>query len=92
MKFGFGSRGGFALVVVAGIVVPGLANFALTTVGFDTLGSAVWALGYGTMAVVLWYGWLRPLDITGPDDRGTAPDGADGADGDGGGGDGSDPR
>ena len=68
MEFGFGTRGGFAVLVTAGVVGSGLANYGLTLAGFDILGSAAWAVGYGAMAVLLWYGWLRPLDIVGPDD------------------------
>lgn len=67
MELGFGSRGGFALVVIAGIVVPGLTNYALSSAGYDALGSVFWFMGYLTVAVVLYLGWLRPLDITGPD-------------------------
>jgi len=80
MEFGLGTRGGFVVLVTAGVVGSGLANYGLTLAGFDTLGSAAWAVGYGTMAVLLWYGWVRPLDIVGPDDRardGSEPD-ADG--------------
>lgn len=55
------------LTVVAVVVLPGLANWALSALGRPWLGSAVWALGYGLGVVFLWYEWIRPLDITGPD-------------------------
>ncbi|MFB6143028.1 MAG: hypothetical protein ABEJ30_06765 [Halorientalis sp.] len=59
----------FALVVSGGVVIPGLLTYALKSARFpysDLLGSAVWVVGYlGAMAVV-WYVWLRPLDLTGP--------------------------
>lgn len=56
----------FALVLTAGILVSGVADWALTQAGYEVAGIAVWILGYlGTMLVV-WYLWLRPLDITGP--------------------------
>ena len=81
MDFGLGTRGGFALVTLVGVVVPGVANYVLSQVGFDPLGSLVWALGYGAMAVVLWLGWVRPLDLTGPDDTIRQPEEGDAAGG-----------
>lgn len=56
----------FAAVLASGVVIPGLAMYFLTAAGYSTLGSLVWALGFGTMVLVIWYVWLRPLDITGP--------------------------
>jgi len=56
----------FALVLSGGIVLPGLADYALAQAGYDTLGMLVWVTGYiGTM-LLIWYLWLRPLDLTGP--------------------------
>lgn len=60
------------LVIATGIVVPGVANYYLAQAGLHTLGSAVWVGGYGAMVLVVWYGWIRPLDIGGPAD-GTEP-------------------
>ena len=54
------------LVVAAGVVIPGFAVYALSAVGYDTVGMVVWAVGYLTMALVVWYRWIRPLDLTGP--------------------------
>ncbi|WP_136717179.1 hypothetical protein [Halorientalis salina] len=56
----------FALVLSAGIVLPGLADYALAQAGYDLLGSFVWATGYFGTMILIWYVWLRPLDITGP--------------------------
>lgn len=56
----------FALVLAVGVIGPGLANYFLVQGGYETLGTAVWALGYTTMVIVLWYVWVRPLDLTGP--------------------------
>ena len=53
-------------VLAAGVVVPGVADYALSTAGFDTAGMVVWAVGYLTMALVVWYRWIRPLDLSGP--------------------------
>lgn len=57
----------FGLTLVAVVVLPGLANAALAELGYDTIGSVVWAVGYGSGALFVWYVWIRPLDITGPD-------------------------
>jgi hypothetical protein len=54
------------LILVLGIGGSGLARGFLAERGHDVLGSAVFVLGYGTMVLLLWWGWLRPLDITGP--------------------------
>lgn len=56
-----------ALTLVAVVVLPGLASAVLGNAGFETLGSAVWAVGYGTGAVFVWYVWIRPLNISAPD-------------------------
>jgi fatty acid desaturase len=55
------------LTVLAAIILPGLANWGFSTLGYPWIGSAVWALGYGLGVVFIWYEWVRPLDITGPE-------------------------
>jgi len=57
-------------ILVVGIGGSGIARGLLVERGFDALGSVVFVLGYGTMVVLLWWGWVRPLDITGPSERG----------------------
>jgi hypothetical protein len=52
-----------ALVLAAGVVLPGVADFFLARAGYPTLGAFVWAAGYGLMVVFVWYGWLRHLDF-----------------------------
>lgn len=54
------------LLIAAGIVLPGVANYALNAAGAPTAGSVVWAVGYASMVLVVWFGWIRPLDLTGP--------------------------
>jgi hypothetical protein len=56
------------LVVVVGVVGSGLARRLLGLAGYTTLGRVVFVLGYATMVFVVWYGWIRPLDLTGPTD------------------------
>ena len=55
------------LTIAAVVIVPGLANGFLSSVGFPTVGSVVWALGYGLGVLFIWYEWIRPLDISAPE-------------------------
>lgn len=57
----------FGAVLVAIVVLPGLANAILADAGYETLGSVVWALGYGSGALFVWYVWIRPLNVRAPD-------------------------
>lgn len=57
----------FGLAFATVVIVPGLANYALSSIGFGLVGSAVWAVGYGLGAIAMWAIWIRPLDLTGPD-------------------------
>lgn len=54
-------------VLLVGIVGSGVARWALGVAGYNWLGRLVFLSGYATMVFVVWYGWVRPLDITGPD-------------------------
>ncbi|KTG28427.1 hypothetical protein [Haloferax profundi] len=65
----FLKRGNLLLVAVVtlGIVIPGIARRFLGEAGYNTLGMVVFVLGYAGMIFVVWYGWIRPLDISGPD-------------------------
>ncbi|WP_262178276.1 hypothetical protein [Haloarcula laminariae] len=64
------------LTVAAVVIVPGLANGFLSQMGYPWVGSAVWAMGYGLGVVLIWYEWIRPLDITGPEGVGHEDDGS----------------
>lgn len=55
------------LTLAAVIVIPGLANAALSNLGYGALGSLVWAVGYGSGALFVWYVYVRPLDIRAPE-------------------------
>ena len=55
-----------ALIAVVGIVVSGLADYLLTTSGYVGLGRIAWVVGFGTTVVVVWYVWLRPMDLSDP--------------------------
>ncbi|UIP01605.1 hypothetical protein Hbl1158_16760 (plasmid) [Halobaculum sp. CBA1158] len=63
--FGLSSPLLFVVVVVIGIIGPGLAVYALDSAGLRLLSDIVWVTGYGTTIFVVWYIWLRPLDLTG---------------------------
>ncbi|POG55740.1 hypothetical protein C5B90_11095 [Haloferax sp. Atlit-12N] len=67
-KQSFLSRGNLLLaaVVTLGIVLPGVARRLLGEAGYNDLGMVVFVVGYAGMVLVVWYGWIRPLDITGP--------------------------
>ena len=56
-------------VIVAGIVIPGIARRFLGEAGYSGLGTIVFILGYAGMIFLVWYGWIRPLNLTGPVDR-----------------------
>jgi ABC-type proline/glycine betaine transport system permease subunit len=56
------------LILGAMVLVPGIAKYVLTELGYATLGSMVWYGGYGLGVVLVWALWIRPLDITGPTD------------------------
>ncbi|MFW6321819.1 MAG: hypothetical protein ACOC0Z_08195 [Halohasta sp.] len=56
-----------ALILLVGIGGSGVARWGLGQLGLDVLGQIIFVMGYGGMVFVLWYGWIRPLDITGPE-------------------------
>lgn len=60
------SRRLLALVLAAGVLVPGLLQYLLERAGYPLAADAVWVAGYGGTVLVVWYGWLRPLDLRGP--------------------------
>lgn len=56
----------FGLVLAAIVVVPGLATAVINSLGYSTLGSITWVIGYGSGVFAIWFVWLRPLDLRGP--------------------------
>lgn len=63
---GRGEKLRLGLALALGVTVPGALNYLLAANGYDVLGGAVWASGYLTAVVVIWYVWIRPLELTGP--------------------------
>jgi len=55
------------LTLATVVILPGLANAVLSSMGYGTLGSVVWAFGYGSGAILVWYVYIRPLEIRAPD-------------------------
>ncbi|GGL71600.1 hypothetical protein [Halocalculus aciditolerans] len=53
------------LAVAGFVVVPALLNGFFGTLGYSTLGTATWILGYIGGAVFVWYYWLRHIDFLG---------------------------
>ena len=56
-------------VLFVGIAGTGLLRRLLGEFGYNGVGRVVFLLGYGGMVLIVWYGWVRPMDITGPDGR-----------------------
>lgn len=54
-------------VLALGVALSGVANALLTDAGYDGLGTLVWVLGYVGTLMVLWMGWVRHVEFTGPD-------------------------
>lgn len=56
-------------ILVLGIAGTGIARRFLGEAGYNGLGRLVFVVGYAGMVFLVWYGWIRPLDITGPAGR-----------------------
>jgi hypothetical protein len=61
-----GDRVLIVAILFVGVVGSGLARWFLGNAGYPTFGSIVFVAGYAGMVFVLWYGWLREVDLTGP--------------------------
>ncbi len=53
-------------VVFAGVIVPGLLSRFLHEVGLGNIATFVFGMGFFGVVIVVWYIWIRPLDLTGP--------------------------
>lgn len=63
----------FGVLVIAGtIVLPGLLVYIFKAVGLSTFGDFIWIIGYGTGIFVVWYIWIRPLDLVGAAEQDTS--------------------
>lgn len=64
--FGLSSKPFFVLVVVVGLIGPGLLVYILEQANLSGAADLVWFVGYGTTVFVVWFLWLRPVNFTGP--------------------------
>jgi hypothetical protein len=67
-EYPFGlSRLQFAgFVMVVGLIGPGFLVYALEQANLSGVADFVWMVGYGTTIFVVWFIWLRPLNLVGP--------------------------
>lgn len=63
--FGLSSKPFFVIVVVVGLIGPGLLVYTLEQANLSGIADLVWFIGYGTTVFVVWYIWLRPVDFVG---------------------------
>lgn len=69
--FGLSSTVLFILVVLVGLLMPGLLVTLLERTNLSALADIVWVFGYGTTIFAVWYIWIRPLDLVGPSEQET---------------------
>ncbi|WP_181692342.1 hypothetical protein [Natronomonas sp. LN261] len=55
------------LLLAGTISTAGLTDYLLTSTGYGTLGTAVWAVCYAGALATVWVVWLRDLELTGPE-------------------------
>lgn len=53
-------------LVAVGVVIPGLVARALHEAGYGVVGTFVFGMSFFALIVVVWYIWIRPLDLAGP--------------------------
>lgn len=60
-----------ALALVVGLLLVVMVEKALGAAGLELLSTLAYPVGYGSLVLVAWYVWIRPLDIRSPspDDR-----------------------
>ena len=61
---------GWALgvMLLAGTIsIAGVTDFFLSSAGYETLGTLVWAVCYTGALATIWIVWLRDLKLTGPE-------------------------
>lgn len=63
--FGLSSPQFAVLVVLVGLIGPGLLVYTLEQANLSGVADLVWIVGYGTTVFVVWFIWLRPLDFAG---------------------------
>jgi hypothetical protein len=69
-----------AAVLVVGIAGTGVVRRQLGVLGYNDLGRLVFIFGYGLTVFAVWYGWIRPIDISGPSEQRDVPPSGSGPD------------
>ncbi|WP_435100075.1 hypothetical protein [Halarchaeum sp. P4] len=59
------SRRTLAVLLVVGILGPGMAHYYVNRAGFPLVADALYVGGYLTAVFLVWYGWLRHVELTG---------------------------
>jgi hypothetical protein len=52
-----------ALLLLLGVVIGGIADFALSQAGYASLGALTWAVAYSSVIIAVWAVWLRDLEF-----------------------------
>ncbi|WP_436923442.1 hypothetical protein [Halosimplex amylolyticum] len=55
-----------ALALLVGIALTGQVAGLVRSVGFSAASGLVWPIGYGSIVLVAWYVWIRPIDLRAP--------------------------
>ncbi|MBX0297903.1 hypothetical protein [Haloarcula nitratireducens] len=63
--FGLMSPQFAVLVVLVGLIGPGLLVHTFEEANLSAVADLVWIVGYGTTIFVVWFIWVRPLDLVG---------------------------
>lgn len=54
------------LALAVGLLLVVMVEHALRGAGLETLGLLAYPVGYGSLVLVAWYVWIRPLDLRSP--------------------------
>lgn len=54
------------LLVAATVALAGIGDRVLTGAGYPYLAAAFWVVCYAGALFVVWFVWLRHIDLTGP--------------------------
>lgn len=63
--FGLSSYQLFIFIVLVGLIGPGLVVYLLETANLSGVADLVWIVGYGTTIFVVWFIWIRPINLIG---------------------------
>lgn len=56
-----------SLLLAGTISVAGITDYLLTRAGHEMVGTVIWTLSYGAAFAVIWFVWLRHIELTGPE-------------------------